>query len=66
MRKFIGRILAWIGGLTVAFFILVFVIATFTRSTTAKIPSKTILEVIGPAEELLAVLRHPRGAALPR
>ncbi|MFN7936814.1 MAG: signal peptide peptidase SppA [Bryobacteraceae bacterium] len=45
MRKFIGRILAWIGGLTVAFFILVFVIATFSRSTTAKIPSKTILEV---------------------
>lgn len=45
MRKFIGRILAWIGGITIAFVILVFVIATFTRSTTGKVPSKTILEV---------------------
>jgi protease IV len=45
MRKFIGRIFAWIGGITVAFFILVFVIATFTRSTTGKIPANTILEV---------------------
>lgn len=45
MRKFIGRIFAWIGVLTVAIFILVFVIATVTRSNAGKIPSKTILEV---------------------
>jgi len=45
MRKFIGRIFAWIGGIAVAFVILIFVIATFTRSTAGKVPSNTILEV---------------------
>ncbi|MBL8174800.1 MAG: signal peptide peptidase SppA [Bryobacterales bacterium] len=45
MRKFIGRILAWIGGITVAFVILIFVIATFTRGTTGKVPAKSILEI---------------------
>ena len=45
MRKFIGRILAWIGGIAVVFTILIFVIATFTRSNAGKVPAKTILEV---------------------
>ncbi|MDX1982772.1 MAG: signal peptide peptidase SppA [Bryobacteraceae bacterium] len=45
MRKFIGRVLAWIGGITVALFLLVFLVATFARAGKGKVPGNTILEV---------------------
>jgi len=44
MRRFLGTVLAWIGGITIFFLVIVFVIATFARSTKARIPAKTILE----------------------
>lgn len=45
MRRFIGRMLAWIGGLTIAFWILVFVVATVARSAKGRVPAKAILEL---------------------
>jgi protease-4 len=45
MRRFIGKVLAWIGGLTVAFFMLAFLIATLARSGKGKIPANTVLEL---------------------
>jgi protease-4 len=45
MRKFIGRVLAWIGGIVVCLVILIFVIATFARSTKGKVPARAILEI---------------------
>lgn len=45
MRRFIGRVLAWIGGLTVASVVLLFVIATISRATKGRVPAKTILEI---------------------
>lgn len=45
MRRFIGRLLAWIGGITVFVAVLVFVIVTLTRSTKGRVPSKAILEL---------------------
>ncbi|MBI3210132.1 MAG: S49 family peptidase, partial [Candidatus Solibacter usitatus] len=45
MRKFIGKMLAWIGGITVCGIGLIFVLATFARSGKAKLPAKVILEL---------------------
>ncbi len=45
MRKFIGRMLAWIGGIVVCLVILIFVVATFARSTKGKVPARAILEI---------------------
>jgi protease-4 len=45
MRKFIGKVLAWIGGMVVAGMVLVLVVATFARSSKGKVPAHTILEI---------------------
>lgn len=45
MRKFIGKVLAWIGALVVIGIALILVVATFARSSKGKVPSHTILEV---------------------
>lgn len=45
MRKFIGKILAWIGGLVVIGVVFIMVVATFARSSKGKVPAHTILEV---------------------
>lgn len=45
MRRFLGTVLAWIGGITIFFVVILFVIATFARSGKRGVPSKTILEV---------------------
>ncbi|MBL8216237.1 MAG: signal peptide peptidase SppA [Bryobacterales bacterium] len=45
MRKFVGRVLALIGALTLGLIVLVFVVATFARSGKGTVPGKTVLEL---------------------
>ncbi len=45
MRKLIGKILAWIGGVVVLLFFLAFVMATMVRSGAGKVPANAILEL---------------------
>jgi protease-4 len=45
MRKLLGTLLAWIGGITVFLVVILFVIATVARSSKSGVPSRVILEV---------------------
>lgn len=45
MRKFVGRVLALIGALTLGLIVLIFVVATFARSGKGTVPGKAILEL---------------------